>query len=173
MKCNEVKELLIEYLDESLDANRRQAVEEHLCACAGCREECDNLLASCALLADYQAPAVSDQFTRQVLQKVHERSQEQPAAGLFDRLVAFISFRSLPALASLALLAGLGYFVLGNRAVDVNNEGLSGSQKFEIVRDLKDEDIIRDLEIYENADMLENLDLLVDLEAVENYEAEK
>ena len=59
------------------------------------------------------------------------------------------------------------------RAVDVNNEGLSGSQKFEIVRDLKDEDIIRDLEIYENADMLENLDLLVDLEAVENYEAEK
>lgn len=173
MKCNEVKELLIEYLDESLDAGRRQAVEEHLRGCAGCRKECDGMVAACEMLADYQAPAVSDQFTRQVLQKVHDRSQVRPAAGLFDRLIAFVSFRSLPALASLALLAGLGYFILGNRSVDVNNEGFSGSQKFEIVRDLKDEDIIRDLEIYENADMLENLDLLVDLEAVENYEAEK
>lgn len=173
MKCNEVKELLIEYLDESLDARRRQAVDEHLCDCNSCRKERDGLLSACEMMADYQAPVVSDQFTRQVLQKVHERSQKQQATGLFDRLVAFMSFRSLPALASLALLAGLGYFILSNRSVNVNNEGFSGTQKFEIVRDLKDEDIIRDLEIYENADMLENLDLLVDLEAVENYEAEK
>lgn len=170
MKCKDVKEQLIEYLDDSLDDARRRDVEEHLLSCEDCLKEHDELLASCKMLADYQAPVVNDQFTRQVLQKVHDQKQIPAVSGVFERLVAWFSLKSLPALASLAILVGLGYFIFVGNPV---KNGLSGPKQVKIVRDLADEEIIRNLEIYENADLLENLDLLVDLEAVENYEADK
>lgn len=176
MKCNKVKELLVEYLDGSLGEDRRQLVEKHLQECAECQAECDSLLDSWEMLGDYAAPEVCDQFTRQVLQKVHDKKASLSEGSLLARLFAMFSLRNfsaVPALASLAILAGVGYFLLVGRPTGiVEQKKPAGDPRVEVVRNLDDEAIIRDLEIYENAEILENLDLLVDLEAVENLDAE-
>jgi len=176
MDCKQVKKLLAGYLDGTLDESRRELLENHLQECAECRAEFDSLLDSWEMLADYEVPPVSDQFTRMVMQKVHEKSNALSEEGFLSRLLAVFSWRSfstIPALASLAVLVGVGYFLLaGNSTRITGNNGSSGNQQFEIIRDLKDDEIIRNLEIYENAEILENLDLLVDMEAVENLEAD-
>ena len=38
MDCNVFQELLSSYLDESLEEDRRQSFQRHLCDCASCRE---------------------------------------------------------------------------------------------------------------------------------------
>lgn len=174
MDCKIVKKLFPDYLDGALTEDQRVLLEDHLQKCPVCRAECDSLLDSWEMLADYEVPAVSEQFTRQVLQKVHDKKSALPEGNFLQRLFAVFSLRnftSVPALASLAVLVGIGYFLLAGRSTGIiEKNGLPASQRFEIVRDLKDEEIIRNLEIYENAEILENLDLLVDLEAVENIE---
>ena len=37
MVCEEIRELLSEYLDEALDGPAKAAVEAHLPSCGGCR----------------------------------------------------------------------------------------------------------------------------------------
>ncbi|OGK09071.1 MAG: hypothetical protein A2W80_08815 [Candidatus Riflebacteria bacterium GWC2_50_8] len=176
MKCKITKELLLEYLDGNLSKDQHEMVDKHLQECAECQAECDSLRDSWEMLGDYDAPEISDQFTRQVLQKVHEKKGSVSEGSLLSRLLALLSprnFSTMPALASLAILAGVGYFLLAGRPTGiVEQKKPAGGQRVEIVRNLDDEAIIRDLEIYENAEILENLDLLVDLEAVENFDAD-
>ncbi|PKL43459.1 MAG: hypothetical protein CVV41_10395 [Candidatus Riflebacteria bacterium HGW-Riflebacteria-1] len=175
MDCRNVKELFSEYIDGSLGEIERKALENHLENCANCRAECDSLLDSWEMLTDFAVPPVGDQFTRQVMQKVNNRSSQPVVSDWFSRLVAIFSLRQIsavPALASLVVLIGIGYFILSGRPAGIaERNGIDSTRKFEVVRDLRDEEIIRDLEIYENAEILENLDLLMDLEAVESFEA--
>ncbi|MBU1109605.1 MAG: zf-HC2 domain-containing protein [Candidatus Riflebacteria bacterium] len=177
MDCKQVKNMFSEYLDGSLAADQREQLEDHLEKCAECRLECDSLLDSWEMLTDYEVPQVGDQFTRQVIEKVHAKSVEFSETGFLTRLLAVFSLRnfsSVPALASLVVLIGIGYFLLSGRPTGlVDKTDFSNGQKIEIVRDLNDEEIIRNLEIYENAEILENLDLLVDMEAVESLEADE
>ena len=175
MDCRKVKELFSDYIDGNLDEIERKALEDHLAACAECRAECDSLLNSWEMLTDFVVPPVGDQFTRQVMQKINDRGSQSVVSGWFSRLFAIFSLRhfpAVPALASLVVLIGIGYFILSGRPGGIaERNGIDSARKLEVVRDIRDEEIIRDLEIYENAEILENLDLLMDLEAVESFEA--
>ena len=60
--CDDMRDDLLGYVYDELDPERRAAVEEHLRACEGCRQEREllanvtRLLADGATVADYVAP---------------------------------------------------------------------------------------------------------------------
>ncbi|MBD3246067.1 MAG: hypothetical protein GF333_03555 [Candidatus Omnitrophica bacterium] len=75
MDCEHIKELLSAYLDGELSVDQRQRVEEHLFACAGCRQELDELKSVSGLLrsmGDDRAPA---DFRDRVRARMKDRSR--------------------------------------------------------------------------------------------------
>lgn len=176
MICEKMKNQFSEYLDETLSVEQKAAFEQHLSECSNCRKEFDELLDSWEILDEYQVPQISPDFTDAVIQKAEQRQKiSEKTKSLFDRFLDTfaIKFAFVPAFASLLIILGIGYYLItGAPTGIVDKPQISNTQKAEIVRNVQDEEIIRNLEIYENLDMLENLDLLVDLEAVENLEAD-
>ncbi|MFZ5953036.1 MAG: anti-sigma factor family protein [Candidatus Rifleibacteriota bacterium] len=179
MDCQKCKNLISEYLEENLDSSQKKLFEEHISGCRKCENELNQLLDSWELLDEYSVPELSEDFTLKVTHKVHEqaRTNDSEQANLWDKIVEALTLKKvafLPALGSLIILAALGYSLLKGGSVGINQQPeISISQKAQIVRDVKDEEIIRNLEIYQNVEMLENLDVLDDLETLENMEEEK
>jgi hypothetical protein len=73
MNCEEVKELLSEYLDGVLDPKTKTLVDEHLSACKGCQEE----LASLKALAHELGSLESIAPPRDFLDQLHERMEQR------------------------------------------------------------------------------------------------
>lgn len=176
MDCKKVKSLFSDYLDDELSEVNRESFEQHLLACKNCDAEFNSLLDSWEILEDYGVPELSDNFTRKLMDKIHQQKDEITSESIFSRIrsiFSFSNFATVPAFASLLILAGIGFALLTRGPSGIIDQNpISNSEKIVVVRNLKDAEIIRDLEIYENAEMLENLDLLVDLETVENLEME-
>jgi hypothetical protein len=80
MKCAEIKELLSEYMDGILDAQKKALVEEHLTACKVCSEEFGSLKAYVKELRSLKRVEAPEDF----LQKVHERLEEYSA---FEKVI--------------------------------------------------------------------------------------
>ena len=165
-----------EYLDQGLSSEDQKLLDKHLAGCHECRRELEMLRSSWELLSEYNAPVVDDNFTSKVIFRIQQKKDEVSKQTLWQKLIAEITFNravAIPAFASLLILLGAGVIYLKTTPAAIDATGISTSEKIELVRNVKDEEIIRDLEIYENADVLENLDLLMDLEAVETLEEEK
>lgn len=176
MDCKKVKNLISEYLDERLSEKDKEAFEEHISGCRSCEDELNAFLDSWEAMSDYAAPEAGGDFTPKVVHRINSLIEQQTTPSLWEKICMVFSLKKValvPAFASLFILAGIAIALLkGHPTGMVDSHGLSNGEKAEVVRNLKDEEIIRDLEIYENADLLENLDLLVDLETVENLEEE-
>ena len=69
MECTRVRELISEYIDETLDAEVRAAVEEHVSACMGCKEE----LTKVSALVDELGSLGPVKAPGDLLEKIHER----------------------------------------------------------------------------------------------------
>ncbi|MEW6712936.1 MAG: zf-HC2 domain-containing protein [Candidatus Riflebacteria bacterium] len=179
MDCQKCKSLISEYLEENLDNSMKQHFEEHIAGCPECEKELNDLLDSWQILDDYMVPKVSENFTQKVTYKIHEHSKAHDSTpeNLWGKIVEAFTLKNvafLPALGSLIILAAIGYAILKGGSIGINHQPeISNTQKVQIVRDIKDEDIIRDLEVYQNVEMLENLDVLEDLETLENMEEEE
>ncbi len=176
MDCKKAKNLMPEYLDQGLSSEDQKLLDKHLAGCHECRRELEMLRSSWELLSEYNAPVVDDNFTSKVIFRIQQKKDEVSKQTLWQKLIAEITFNravAIPAFASLLILLGAGVIYLKTTPAAIDATGISTSEKIELVRNVKDEEIIRDLEIYENADVLENLDLLMDLEAVETLEEEK
>lgn len=176
MDCKKAKNLMPEYLDQGLSSEDQKLLDKHLAGCHECRRELEVLRSSWELLSEYKAPVVDNNFTSKVVFRIQQKKDEVSKQTLWQKLIAGITFNravAIPAFASLLILLGAGVIYLKTTPAAIDATGISTSEKIELVRNVKDEEIIRDLEIYENADVLENLDLLMDLEAVETLEEEK
>jgi hypothetical protein len=88
LECTRIRELISEYIDDTLDAEVRAAVEEHISACKGCKEE----LAKVSVLVDQLGSLEPVQAPGDLLEKIHERID--PGYG-FHRIVRklFMPFR--------------------------------------------------------------------------------
>jgi anti-sigma factor RsiW len=93
------------------------AVEAHIAACSGCREELASLRATFAALDAWTAPEPSAYFDTRLHARVRE-AQAAPPEGFFERMRSFLLFstgRQLrPAVAgalALALIASGGSFI--------------------------------------------------------------
>ncbi len=176
MDCKKIKNLFSGYLDESLSPEDRELLEKHVSACQECSRELISLKDGWELLSDYQVPVVDDNFTLKVVHRVQQQKLKRQELTLWQRFFSGISCNRaliIPAFASIIILLGAGIIYLRMAPSGIDATGITVSEKIELVRNLKDEDIIRDLEIYENADVLENVELLMDMEAVESLDEEK
>lgn len=178
MNCQKCKKLISEYLEENLDSSQKQLFEEHISSCRECEKELNEFLDSWDLLGDYSTPDPAEDFTQKVIHKIHERKTIQDTAqiSLWEKFIAAFTLKNvgfLPGMASLMILAALGFALLRGGSTGVKHQPeISNAQKTQIVRNVQDEEIIRNLEIYQNVEMLENLDVLIDLETLEKIEEE-
>jgi anti-sigma factor RsiW len=65
--CNELVELLTEYLEGTLPPDETAAVEEHLHGCDGCRTYLDQLRTTIELLGSATVDTLSDQAYEELL----------------------------------------------------------------------------------------------------------
>lgn len=93
-------DILVEYFDRTLDAERTAELEEHVAECAECRE----LVAVRSALDDWQAPEVSADFDA----KLYARIAEESRAPWWKRAFALQGFgwkSAIPVAAGCAVLA--------------------------------------------------------------------
>jgi len=69
MECAEIKDLLSEYIDGTLDVQTKALIDEHLLACPKCNEELASLKALIRELGSVESFKAPDDF----LEKLHER----------------------------------------------------------------------------------------------------
>jgi predicted anti-sigma-YlaC factor YlaD len=65
--CNELVELLTEYLEGTLPPDEEVAIEEHLRGCDGCRTYLDQLRTTIELLGSARVDTLSDQAYEELL----------------------------------------------------------------------------------------------------------
>jgi len=146
MKCEDISNELIAYLDRRANSAERRAVEDHLAGCAACRERAEEFRALWGALDGMPVIEPSPGFDARVRQRV----TAEPRPGWFAWLVP------QPRLAfSLAMLLALGVWMarLPNRA----GYGAPTEQE--------DFNAIKDLGVLENYEVLMKFDALSELPA--------
>lgn len=73
MECEEIKKLLSEYIDDTLDMQMKMLIEEHLATCKACSEELVSLKAYIKELSSLKEVEAPEDF----LEKVHERVEQR------------------------------------------------------------------------------------------------
>jgi anti-sigma factor RsiW len=103
MKCEEVSNELIAFLDYRVSAGARRGIEEHLAGCADCRTRAEEFRELSAVLDE--APAVEPSFGFDA--RLRQRIAAEPARP------RFFSFIPQPRLAlSMALMAAMTVFIV-------------------------------------------------------------
>lgn len=147
MRCDDVRDLRIDWLRGRLPADRAREMEVHLAACDACRAEIDAERRLDRLLDQVPAIAVPEGFARRTIAR---------ALGRAWRLRAVRWGAALAACLAVAFLATEAR----------GPAGLSAEDR-EIVEHL---DLLEDLPVFETADLVEDpsevdaLDLAADLE---------
>jgi len=71
--CREVVEVLTDYLDGALPSDEREALEQHLLACAGCTTHLEQLRTSVRLTGSLSEDEVPAALMEQLLTALAER----------------------------------------------------------------------------------------------------
>lgn len=74
MNCEEIKELLSEYVDGVLDAKTKALVDEHLSTCKGCEDELASLKVLVNELGSLESVAPPGDFLDQLHERMEQRS---------------------------------------------------------------------------------------------------
>jgi predicted anti-sigma-YlaC factor YlaD len=77
MKCRDIGSLLIEYQEDSLGSEEREAVERHLRECDRCRRELEEIEKLYHLLAEETVPSPEENFWTNFLPEVRTRIEEK------------------------------------------------------------------------------------------------
>ncbi len=77
MKCNEVKLLLVEYYENSLDLDDRSRVKQHLSGCESCRFRLKQIEQLHQLLAKENVPSPEESFWTNFLPEVRSRIKDK------------------------------------------------------------------------------------------------
>jgi predicted anti-sigma-YlaC factor YlaD len=67
LNCQEIVELVTEYLEGTMDAELRRAFDEHLSKCTGCTNYLKQMEATIRLTGTIQPEALSPQFQAELL----------------------------------------------------------------------------------------------------------
>lgn len=119
MLCTEVKDYLLDSLDNELPLTLQQEVEQHLRACQECRAELENYRTTAMLLQLRAVPEPPAEYWEQTWEKIRARSQARvlpmPAAAMlhspaWSRILRS-PWRPLLVAASLIVLAFVSIFV--------------------------------------------------------------
>jgi anti-sigma factor RsiW len=154
MKCEDVSNELIAYLDGRANAYERQKVEGHLANCAACRSRAEEMRKVSMLLGEL--PAIEPSFGFD--QRVRQRAAAEPRPSWFVRLLP----APRPAFA-VALLIALTVLVaklpVRNTAATPTEAAATQQQQEE------DFNAIKNLGVLENYDALTKFDALAETAA--------
>ena len=152
MNCEKISKSLVSYLDGRASERERAAVEEHLKACADCRERAEEFRRLWAVMAEVPAAEPSFGFDARLRQRI----AAEPKRKLWAWMVP-----SPRLAASVALLVGLAVFgsVRPRHPAQPVNSQASSEEQFQMIKDLG---------VLENYDVLSNFDALSDLPAAQS-----
>jgi anti-sigma factor RsiW len=179
MRCHEVDDLLMEFLDGGLAAGPAAEVRQHLAGCARCAAARDDLLAALALVhADVvpEPPAGTwERFALDVRDKIRRTDEAEaagrpapaqppprqprsalPGPGLWGRVFGRPSFAPFPPLAAATAVAVL-------LAIGLIRMRTAPERTFDPGRDLA---LAQDLEVLRAVDRPEDLDVIERLPAL-------
>ena len=83
MECAEIRELLSEYLDHTLDSETKVLVQEHVQACSGCKEELNLLRSLVGALGSLEPVKAPDDFLERLRKRIEKRL---PFSKLWQKL---------------------------------------------------------------------------------------
>jgi len=190
MKCRDIRKLLIAFSESELSDGDREGVAAHLRQCEGCRKEKELLESTWAALDGLRAPAVSRDFTPNLMAKIHEQEKKKTewVFGFPKIHIPFELPRFAPVMVSIcfviAVCFSVPYFLPKetrpakdqpvDKTAEIRTEEKTilgpavpaASGKISAA----DEEIIRNLDVYENMDLLQNYALLSDFDVVQNLQ---
>lgn len=105
MKCEEVKELLYEYIMGELQEDKRIKVQQHLESCENCRREAEDIAHTVKLLDTVKPPPISEDFKERVLRRVDKLPL--PSKPFWQRVKEYMLLSPPP-----TLLKGLAVAVI-------------------------------------------------------------
>ncbi len=152
MNCPEVRENLAAYLDGEVEGAPRQAMDQHLSACAACAGERRAQAAAWRLLDLAPAPTVPPRIMDTGFgERVAERARREagPAGG--GRRILRLPLPVAAAAAAAILLAAGGALVLHSR----------GGKEPPVVAEAPPDALLENLAVLESLDALEDRDLEV------------
>ena len=191
MNCRDIRKSLIGFLEAELSDGDRIVAEAHLHQCEDCRKEKALLENTWAAVGGVQTPAVSRDFTANLMAKIHEQEEKKPAwwgIALPEIHIPFGFPRLTPVLVSVGLVAAIclsAPYLLPKKPQPV--KALSTYKRAEIPAKkvatvesvvpvvktpatVPDEEIIRNLDVFENIDLLQNYALLKDFDTVQSLD---
>jgi anti-sigma factor RsiW len=153
MKCQDVSNMLIAYLDGRIDSGDRREVAEHLAGCAACRTRAEEFRNLSAILDEMPAIEPSFGFDTRMRQRVAAESRARRG---------FFALIPQPRVAlSVAMLAALTVFII---KLPLSNPGAPPS-----VATIQQQDFnaIKNLGVLENYDVVTKLGALSELAPVQ------
>lgn len=199
MNCQEIKKLLIPFLDSELSEKERAIINTHLHACKSCQKEKELLERTWSMLDGLRAPKVSSNFTANLMTKIREKEQKRPKfIFVFPDIHLQFALRKLaPVLATICILI-VSYLFVQNYLIREQQVAKDFSPEQESIMQAKkdisveseadvakvapiereeitqlaaiDEEIIRYLDVYENIEFYQNYGLVDDFDIVENLD---
>ena len=161
MKCRELEQNAIAYLDAKLPLPERGAVEEHLAACAACRERVQGFAGVMGMLGEWRGVEPSPFFQT----RLAARLKEEPASqSWWARLWQEAPARPIarPAFASaLALALAVGAVLIEYAPGPPDGEDLGGAPEVTVIAASPDEPpLYQDLPLLEDYEVLQNFEVL-------------
>jgi len=146
MNCEWMESQLIAYLDGRASVRERREVDQHLAACAACRERVEGFRGVMKLLEEAPAAEPSAWFDARLRQRI----AAEPPPSFWSGMVAWLPQPRL-ALATLALIA-VGYWAaMAPRPNLPAPVAMNEQEEFHM---------IKNMQVLENYEMLKDLDAL-------------
>lgn len=118
MNCREIKKLLVPFLELELSESERAIIEAHLHICVNCQKEKVLLEKTWSILDGFKVPAVSSNFTSNLMARIHEQEEVKPKFTFtFPGINIQFGFRVLaPIMVSVCVLV-VGYLFVQNHLI--------------------------------------------------------
>jgi len=161
MKCRELEQNAVVYLDGKLTPPERGAVEEHLAACAACRERVEGFSSVMGMLGEWRGVEASPFFQT----RLAARLKEEPASqSWWARLWQDAATRPIaPPMFAIALgtVLAIGAVLIEYSPGPPAREDLSGAPEITVIAASPDEPpLYEDLPLLEDYEVLRNFEVL-------------
>lgn len=164
MKCQDIKKLIPEYIENDLQPKQNHIVAEHLLDCQVCRHEVETMKKTWGLLTQLPGLEPNPNYISRFWTELSLRQQPWHEKAL-ETILGYLPQRRLaPALATACLVLIMGLFAVKNY--------LYISKSEEALANLNQDDLemVEFVDLAENYDIIEEIEFLEDLEIIENLD---
>ena len=164
MQCQQIQELIPDYIQGGLANDIRIRLEAHLNTCPGCRKEVRLMEKTWRLLGEVEDIEPNPHYISRFWAGIETRRPRYEKILLQTKEIVF-QRPWIPALAA----AGVILIVVG---ITMNHNGRLPGNETAIVTAYKgvDPDLVEHIDMLENFDLIQDIDFYTDLEIIENLD---